>query len=100
MTKKATLSVNNVPITLDFFVHEYLEKVVGGIISSLNDTGDIDSLELIIDNSGEVRINLNGADVPLKEFPVQIIRSTIEGIVAPLKGVESAVNTVEIKITS
>jgi hypothetical protein len=98
MTKKTTLSVNNVPITLDFFVHEYLEKVVGGIIASLNDTGDIESLELSIDNSGEIKIHLNDADVPLKEFPVQIIRSTIEGLVTPLKGVEGVINTVEIKI--
>jgi hypothetical protein len=100
MAKKVELSVNNMPITLDFFVNKYLEKVVGGIISSLNDTGDIESLELTIDNNGQVSIHLNDADVSLKEFPVQIIRSTIEGIVAPLKGVEGVINTVELKIES
>jgi hypothetical protein len=100
MAKKVKLSVNNMPITLDFFVNKYLEKVVGGIISSLNDTGDIESLELTIDNNGQVSIHLNDADVSLKEFPVQIIRSTIEGMVAPLKGVEGVINTVELKIES
>ena len=100
MVKKIKLTVNNVPIELDFFVHEYLEKVVGGIISSLNDTGEIENLELAINNSGQVSIHLNEADVPLKEFPVQIIKSTIEGIVAPLKGVEGVINTVELEIKS
>jgi hypothetical protein len=100
MAKKVELSVNNIPIKLDYFVHEYLEKVMGGIIASLHDTGNIENLEMTVDNRGEVAISLNGADISLKEFPVQIIRSTIEGIVTPLKGVEGGVNTVEIKITS
>ena len=100
MANKIELSVNNLPIQLDLFVHEYLEKVVGGIIASLHDTGAIENLEMTVDNSGEVAIRLNGADISLKEFPVQIIRSTIEGIVTPLKGVEGVINTVEIKISS
>jgi hypothetical protein len=100
MVKTVKLSVNNVPIKLDFFVHDYLEKVMRGIISSLNDTGNIENLELVLDNNGQVSIHLNDADVPLKEFPVQIIRSTIEGMIAPLKGVESTISTVEIKIES
>jgi hypothetical protein len=100
MAKQVELSVNNMPIKLDYFVHEYLEKVVGGIIASLHDTGEIENLEMSIDNSEEVEIRLNGADISLKEFPVQIIRSTIEGMITPLKGIEGVINTVEIKISS
>lgn len=100
MAKQVELSVNNLPIKLDYFVHEYLEKVVGGIVASLHDTGEIENLELTIDNSEEVEIRLNGADISLKEFPVQIIRSTIEGMITPLKGIEGVINTVEIKISS
>ena len=99
MAKQVELSVNNMPIKLDYFVHEYLEKVVGGIIASLHDTGEIENLEMTVDNSGDVVIRLNGTDISLKEFPVQIIRSTIEGMLEPLKGVEGAINTVEIKIS-
>ena len=98
MGKKVNLSVNHTPVALDFFVHEYVEKVVGGIVASLKDTGDIDSLELSIDNRGQVAICLNGAEVSLKEFPMQIITSTIEGMVASLKGVEGVINSVEIRI--
>ena len=100
MVNRVSLSVNNIPITLDFFVHEYVEKIVGGIVASLKDTGKIDSLELSIDNRGQVAIYLNSAEVSLKEFPMQIIKGTVEGMVASLKGVEAVINSVEIKIGS
>lgn len=100
MAKQVELSVNNSPIQLDYFVHEYMEKVISGIIASLHNTGVIENLEMTIDNCGEVAIRLNGADISLKEFPVQIIRSTIAGMVMPLKGVEGDINTVAIKISS
>ena len=87
MARQVSLSVNDVPINLDYFVHKYLEQVVAGILASLDDTGEIESLELAIDNEGQVTINLNNADVPLKYFPVEIIRSTVLGMVSTLKGV-------------
>ena len=99
MAKKVNLSVNDVPINLDYFVESYLEHVVGGIVGSLHDTGDIETLELDVDNEGQVFINLNNADVPLKYFPVEIIRSTIMGMIAPLKGVEGEVDRVSLTIS-
>ena len=99
MTRHISLSVNNVPINLDYFVENYIDHVVGGITASLKDTGEINTLELTIDNEGQVTINLNGADVPLSYFPVEIIKSTLEGIVTPLKGVDRVLSPIEIKIT-
>lgn len=101
MAKNVTLSVNNVPINLDYFVSEYIKSVVGGILASLHNTGEIDTLELAIDNEGQVSITLNNSDVPLKYFPNDIIRNTIFGMVAPLKGVESIedINALEITIS-
>ena len=99
MTRQVKLSVNDMPIDLDYFVENYIDHVVGGIVSSLKDTGEIQTLELGIDNEGQLMINLNGADIPLKYFPVEIIKSTMAGIVAPLRGVDSAVNKLEISIT-
>ncbi len=98
MPKRVSLAVNHVPVDLDYFVAGYIERVVGGIIASLHDTGEIEALELIVDSEGRVRISLNNADVSLKEFPVEIIRSTLEGVVAPLKGVERVLNPIEIRI--
>jgi hypothetical protein len=98
MARNVTLTVNNLPVNLDYFVSKYLDSVVGGIIASLHDTGDIEELDLVIDNEGQVKITLNGSDIPLKYFPIDIIRSTIFGMMAPLKGVEGEVNTLEITI--
>lgn len=98
MARKVSLSVNNVPINLDYFVTEYIDSVAGGIIASLRDTGEIETLELSLDNTGEVKIRLNNSDIPLKSFPIEIIRSTLLGMVVPLKGVDSEVNTLEISI--
>jgi len=99
VTRKVNLSVNNMPVNLDYFVENYIDHVVGGIIASLRDTGEINTLELAIDSEGQLTINLNGADVPLKFFPVEIIKSTIEGIVAPLKGIDNVINKLEISIS-
>ena len=88
MASQVSLSVNDVPINLDYFVSEYMEHVVAGIVGSLRDTGEIESLELSIGNDGEVKIYLNKADVPIKYFPNEIIRSTILGMVSTLKGVD------------
>ena len=97
MTRQISLSVNDVPVELDYFVQEYIDHVVGGIVGSLKDTGEIESLQLSIDNEGQVTVNLNGADVPLKYFPMEIIRSTILGMVSTLKGVDG-VDRLEIAI--
>jgi hypothetical protein len=87
VARQVSLSVNDVPINLNYFVQGYIEHVVGGILASLNDTGEIESLELSIDNEGQVKIDLNHADVSLKDFPNEIIRRTILGMVSTLKGV-------------
>jgi hypothetical protein len=98
MAGKVNLSVNDVPINLDHFVHSYIDHVVGGIVASLKDTGEIESLELNIDNKGKVAINLNNTSIPLSYFPMQIIRNTILGMVATLKGVAAEINRLEITI--
>ena len=99
MARNVSLTVNNMPINLDYFVTEYIDSVVGGIIASLHDTGEIDNLELSIDNDGQVSISLNNGDIPLKYFPNDIIKSTVLGMVAPLKGVDAAVDNLAITIS-
>jgi hypothetical protein len=98
MTRKIDLSVNNTSIKLDYFVAGYLDHVTGGIVTSLHDTGEIKRLKLTLDEKGDVRLTLNGADVPLNYFAMEIIRSTVMGMVAPLKGVEGAVTRLELNI--
>ena len=97
MAKQVSLSVNDVPIQLDYFVEEYIDHVIGGILASLKDTGEIENMELLIDDGGEVSISLNNNEIPLKYFPNEIIKSTVMGMVSPLKGVKE-VNKLKIKI--
>ena len=99
MTRKISLTVNDTPVSLDYFVSGYIDHVVGGIVASLRDTGEIKNLELTLDKEGQVKIDLNGAGVPLTFFPVQIIRSTLLGILEPLKGVGKKVNNVALSIS-
>ena len=99
MTKQISLSVNDVPIKLDEFVEGFIYHVVRGIMASLKDTGEIESLELSIDNEGNVTINLNNSAVPIKYFPNEIIKSTIMGMIAPLKGV-GEVDRLQLTISS
>jgi len=98
VTRKISLSVNDTPIKLDYFVAGYLDHVTSGIIASLKDTGEIKDLELDIDDDGIVTLALNGADIPLNYFATEIVKSTVAGMVAPLKGVEGPVNSVALKI--
>ena len=44
----------------------------------------------------EISIKVNGKEIPLTEFPTEIIKSTICGMLESLKGVEEIKN-VEIK---
>jgi hypothetical protein len=98
MTKEVTLTVNGVSIKLDYFVEQYVDHVVGGIIGSLRGTGDVEQVELSVDDGQTVRINLNGEPVSLKEFPILIIRSTLAGLVAPLKGVSGALRQLRLTL--
>jgi hypothetical protein len=98
VTRKISLSVNDMPIKLDYFVAGYLDHVTGGIISSLKGAGEIKNLELSIDNDGQVTINLNSGDIPLGYFATEIIKSTVAGMVTPLKGVVGVIEKLELKI--
>jgi len=98
MTRKIDLSVNDKTVDLDYFVSGYLDHVTGGIVASLHDTGEIKKLQLTMDEKGDVRMRLNGAEVPLNYFTVEIIRSTFLGMMAPLKGVDKDVKKLEMNI--
>jgi formate dehydrogenase assembly factor FdhD len=101
VTRKISLSVNDTPVNLDYFVAGYLDHVTGGIINSLHGTVEIKTLKLTIGKEGQVKINLNNADVPLNYFVEEIIRSTFTGMIAPLKGVDKdqGLKNLELNIT-
>ena len=99
MAYKVSLTVNDNPIEMDYFVEGYVYHVTAGILGSLKGTDTIEDLELAVDSDGQVEITLNGSDVPLTYFPVQIIRNTLAGMVSNLKGVDGEMSTLELKIS-
>ncbi len=97
MTRQTTLTVNRNPIQLDYYVGEFVYHTALAIVGSLRDTGEVKDLKLEV-HSGRVSINLNGDDVSLKEFPMLIITSTLEGMLKHLKGVEGAPTDIVITV--
>ena len=97
MTRAVSLWVNDVPISLDYFVQGFIDHTIGGMIAALKDTGEIDNLELAIEGE-EVSLNLNNAAVPVNDFLSKIIKGTVTGMLSPLKGV-SEIKKVKISIS-
>lgn len=96
-TMQVSLSVNDVPIALDYFVQGFIDHVVGGILAALEGTGEIKTLDLSIEGD-EVTINLNDAVVPVNPFVTEITRNTVVGMVSSLKGV-SQIDRLKINIS-
>ena len=96
MTRQISLLVNDVPIALDYFVHRFVDHTIGGMIAALEGTGEIESLDIAIEDD-DVKVNLNNALVPTSFFVNKIFKSTIVGMVSPLKGV-GEINKINISI--
>ena len=86
MTRKVDLLVNDQPIELDYFVQEFIDHTLSGILASLKRTGEIKSVTTSIEGD-EVTINLNNTVAPTNPFVSKIIKNTIVGMVSSLKGV-------------
>ena len=86
MSRSVALSVNHMPIQLDYFVQGFIDHAAGGMIAALEGTGDIRTLDISIEGE-DVSVTLNGADVPFNAFVNKIIRNTVFGMVSSLKGV-------------
>ena len=84
-SRQVSLSVNDVPIALDYFVEGFIDHTIGGILSALEGIGEIKTLDISIE-ADKVTINLNNAVVPINPFVNKIIRNTIVGMVSSLKG--------------
>jgi hypothetical protein len=96
MTREVNLSVNDQPITVDYFVRGFIDHTVGGMLTSLEGVGIIQRVELSIEGDN-ITVNLNGAHLPTNPFVIRIIRNTVRGMVSSLKGV-SETGSVEIVV--
>lgn len=84
---EAKLWVNSISVDLNPFVEEFLARTVTAAVSSLKGAEDIQSLELHL-AQGNVRIVIDGNELPLTPFPNDIIASTVTGMASVLKDVD------------
>jgi hypothetical protein len=80
------LEVNKVSVELNSFAEQFLTRTVVGAVSSLKGGENIRGLELYLEQ-GDVKLIVNGNELPLTPFPRDIITNTIIGLVSSLKGV-------------
>ncbi len=101
MPKEINLNVNDIPIKLEKFAEAYVEQVTIGMLRSLKGVSDINNIKVTIDTAGKVLVILNNTDFPLKDFAQKIFRSTYNGLLAPLKGVDKdkPLKNLELNIT-
>jgi hypothetical protein len=96
MTRIITLTVNDLPVEIDYFVQGFIEHTVSGMISSLEGTGEIKTLNISIEEEA-VSIILNNSIVPVNPFVGKIVRGTVAGLASSLKGV-GAINKLNLNI--
>jgi hypothetical protein len=86
MTRQVSLLVNDQPIGLDYFVQNFIDHTIGGMLAGLEGVGKIESAVISIEDE-KVIINLNNAVITINLFVSKIIRNTTIGMVSSLKGV-------------
>lgn len=86
MADQVNLKVNGQPIDMIPFVEDYVAQVADGIVQSLRGAAPTDKLALQVSEAA-VSVNQNGGELEVNEFVSKIIRSTVLGMVTPLKGV-------------
>ena len=96
MTRQVSLLVNDQPIELDYFVQNFIDHAIGGVLAGLEGVSVIESVAILVEQD-EVTINLNDALLPTNLFVSKIIRNTVVGMVSSLKGV-GKINKVSITI--
>jgi hypothetical protein len=78
--------VNNVSIELNPFIEEFLARTIVGAVSSLKGAEHIRDLKLYLER-GDVKLAVDGNELPLTQFPKEVLTNTIIGLVSSLKGI-------------
>ena len=86
-SRELTLNINGADIKLDYFVQGFIDHVVSGMVTALEDTTQIKTLKLTIADE-DVAMNVNGAVIPLNNFVRTVIKNTVFGMISSLKGID------------
>ncbi len=96
-TFKTTLTINNLPIDLNEFAHQFITRIVICAVSMLKGGEDVQTLSYSLAGS-KTELRINGQQVPLTPFPKAALNGAITGMVSSLRGVNKIENvTIEIE---
>ena len=80
------LLVNNLPIDLNEFAHQYVTSIVICAVSTLKGGENVETLVYNMDGA-QTGLTINGLPVPLSPFPRDALQGTFSGMASSLRGV-------------
>jgi len=86
---KSKMKVDKVSVEMNEFVEAFVAHTCEGMVHALRGVERVDKLS-IRKNEADIKISVNGKEVPLTPFPNDIIRNTLAALACSLKGIESA----------
>jgi hypothetical protein len=94
---KTQLTVNDMPVELNEFAHQFITNIVICAVSILKGGEDVKTLNYSIVGS-KIDLVINDKRIPLTPFPKAAVTGTITGMVSSLRGVNKIDNLIlEIK---
>ena len=93
-----SLKVNGKTIELDKFTRSFISSTALGMLSALRGMENPDELEsVVMDVCGQAAsVVADGVEISMNDFIRDIIRNTVKAMVAPLRGVDSDISTLEL----
>ena len=92
------LIVNNTPVDLNEFAHEYVTRIVVCAVSMLKGGSDVNKLVFDLENN-KASLTINDKEVPLSAFPRDALVGTFTGVASSLRGVRE-INHLQIIINA
>jgi hypothetical protein len=96
MKYETILEVNDIPIDLNEFTHEFVTRIVICAVSMLKGGAEVQALVFSLQDDKPV-LTINEKTVPLSAFPRDALIGTFTGMVSSLRGVHR-VNKINIEM--
>jgi len=93
---KSKMKVDKVSVEMNEFVEDFVAHTCEGMVHALRGVDRVDRVS-IRKSKEDVKISVNGEDIPLTGFPNDIIRNTLTALVCSLKDIER-VDSFEIEV--
>ena len=93
---KSKMKVDKVSVEMNEFVEDFVARTCEGMVHALRGVDKVNKV-FINKNKDEIKVAVNGEDIPLTGFPNDIIRNTLTALVCSLKDIER-VDSFEIEV--